>query len=126
MKSIEVGTTHVSTTLVDNLNVARVVGSGDLDVFATPAMVALMENAAMNAVKPFLDEGETTVGGEMNCTHTAPSPIGATVEAEATVVAVEGRKITYRVEARCEGKSIGVGTHIRFVVDAARFMAKLL
>lgn len=126
MKSIEVGTTHVSTTLVDNLNVARVVGSGDLDVFATPAMVALMENAAMNAVKPFLDEGETTVGGEMNCTHTAPSPIGATIEAEAVVEAVEGRKITYTVEARCGDTIIGRGRHVRFVVNAAKFMAKLL
>lgn len=126
MKSIEVGTTHVSTTLVDNLNVARVVGSGDLDVFATPAMVALMENAAMKAVKPFLDEGETTVGGEMNCTHTAPSPIGATIEAEAVVEAVEGRKITYTVEARCGDTIIGRGRHVRFVVNAAKFMAKLL
>ncbi|MBP3382363.1 MAG: thioesterase family protein [Tidjanibacter sp.] len=126
MKSIEVGTTHVSTTLVDNLNVARVVGSGDLDVFATPAMIALMENAAMNAVKPFLDEGETTVGGEMNCTHTAPSPIGATIEAEAVVEAVEGRKITYTVEARCGDTIIGRGRHVRFVVNAAKFMAKLL
>lgn len=126
MKSIEVGTTHVSTTLVGNLNVARVVGSGDLDVFATPAMVALMENAAMNAVKPFLDEGETTVGGEMNCTHTAPSPIGATIEAEAVVEAVEGRKITYTVEARCGDTIIGRGRHVRFVVNAAKFMAKLL
>lgn len=126
MKSIEVGTTHVSTTLVDNLNVARVVGSGDLDVFATPAMVALMENAAMNAVKPFLDEGETTVGGHMDCSHTAPSPIGATIEAEAVVVAVEGRKITYTVEARCGDTIIGRGRHVRFVVNAAKFMAKLL
>lgn len=126
MKSIEVGTTHVSTTLVDNLNVARVVGSGDLDVFATPAMVALMENAAMNAVKPFLDEGETTVGGHMDCSHTAPSPIGATIEAEAVVEAVEGRKITYTVEARCGDTIIGRGRHVRFVVNAAKFMAKLL
>lgn len=125
MKSIEVGTAHVSTTVVDKLNVARVIGSGDLDVFATPAMVALMENAAMKAVRPFLDEGETTVGGEMNCTHTVPSPIGATVEAEATVVAVEGRKITYRVEACCGGRSIGSGTHVRFVVNVERFLAKL-
>ena len=126
MKSIEVGTTHVSTTLVGNLNVARVVGSGDLDVFATPAMIALMENAAMNAVKPFLDEGETTVGGHMDCSHTAPSPIGATIEAEAVVESVEGRKITYTVEARCGDTIIGRGCHVRFVVNAAKFMAKLL
>lgn len=80
----------------------------------------------MKAVKPFLDEGETTVGGEMNCTHTAPSPIGATIEAEAVVEAVEGRKITYTVEARCGDTIIGRGRHVRFVVNAAKFMAKLL
>ena len=102
------------------------VGSGDLPVFATPAMMALMENAAMTAVAPYLEAGQTTVGGHIATSHLAPSPVGATIEAEAVVTAVEGRKIEFAVEARCEGKVIGSGTHLRFVVDAAKFMSKLL
>ena len=123
---IEIGTKHTSTTVVDHTNVASAVGSGGLDVFATPSMVALMEHAAMTAVAPFLAEGDTTVGGHIATSHTAPSPIGATIEAEAVVTAVEGRKIEFEVEARCGGQVIGKGTHLRFVVNAAKFMSKLL
>lgn len=118
------GLKYVSRCEVDKMNVARVVGSGSLDVFATPAMISLMENAAMNAVQPFLEAGQTTVGGHIDCSHLAPSPLGAVIEAEAMVTAAEGRKITYSVEARCNGEVIGRGTHVRFVVDAERFMAK--
>ena len=123
---IEIGTRHISTTVVDHTNVASAVGSGGLDVFATPSMVALMEHAAMTAVAPYLAEGDTTVGGHISTSHLAPSPIGATIEAEAVVEAVEGRKITYTVEARCGDTIIGRGCHVRFVVNAAKFMAKLL
>lgn len=124
--TIEIGTRHTSRVVVGSSNVASAVGSGGLDVFATPSMVALMENAAMTAVAPFLEEGQTTVGGHINTSHVAPSPVGATIEAEAVVTAVEGRKIEFAVEARCDGKVIGSGTHLRFVVDAAKFMSKLL
>lgn len=123
---IEIGTKHISTTVVDSTNVASAVGSGGLDVFATPAMVALMEHAAMTAVAPFLAEGDTTVGGHIATSHIAPSPIGATIQAEATVTAVEGRKIEFDVEARCGEQLLGKGTHIRFVVNEAKFMSKLL
>ena len=122
---ITIGTRYVSTTVVGAHNTARELGSGDLEVFATPAMVALMENAAMKAVAPFLAEGETTVGSEMNCTHTAPSPLGAEIEAEAVVESVEGRKVVFVVEARCGGKVIGQGSHVRYVVNVAKFLAKL-
>ena len=123
---IEIGTRHISTTIVDHTNVASAVGSGGLDVFATPSMVALMEHAAMNAVAPYLAEGDTTVGGHIATSHIAPSPMGATIEAEAVVTAVEGRKIEFTVEARCGDTIIGRGCHVRFVVNAAKFMAKLL
>lgn len=123
---IEVGTRHTSTTVVDSTNVASAVGSGGLDVFATPSMVALMEHAAMTAVAPFLAEGETTVGGHIATSHIAPSPIGATIEAEAVVIAVSGKKIEFDVEARCDGVTIGKGTHLRFVVDGAKFLARLV
>lgn len=123
---IEIGTKQISRTVVDATNVASAVGSGGLQVFSTPSMVALMEHAAMTAVAPFLAEGDTTVGGHISTSHIAPSPIGATIEAEATVTAVEGKKIEFQVEARCGEQVIGRGTHIRFIVNAAKFMSKLL
>jgi len=123
---IEIGTRHTSCTIVDSSKVASAVGSGGLDVFATPSMVALMEHAAMTAVAPFLAEGDTTVGGYIATSHLAPSPIGATIEAEAVVTAVEGRKIEFEVEARCGEQLLGKGTHTRFIVNAAKFMSKLL
>lgn len=123
---IEVGTKQISTTVVDHTKIASAVGSGGLDVFATPSMVALMEHAAMTAVAPFLAEGDTTVGGYIATTHLAPSPIGATIEAEAVVTAVEGRKIEFSVEARCGEQILGRGTHTRFIVNSAKFMSKLL
>lgn len=123
---IEVGTKQISTTVVDHTKIASAVGSGGLDVFATPSMVALMEHAAMTAVAPFLAEGDTTVGGYIATSHLAPSPIGATIEAEAVVTAVEGRKIEFSVEARCGEQILGRGTHTRFIVNSAKFMSKLL
>ena len=122
---MNIGTSYTATTVVNSNNTASALGSGDMDVFATPAMVALMENAAMNAVAPALPQGSTTVGAEMNTTHIKPSAIGAKVRATATLTAVEGRKLTFAVEAADEAGTIGKGTHVRFIVDKERFMAKL-
>lgn len=121
----KIGMTFTSETVVALSNSAVTMGSGDLEVFATPAMVALMENAAMNAVAPALPQGSTTVGAEMNTTHIKPSAIGAKVQATATLTAIEGRKLTFAVEAADEAGTIGKGTHVRFIVDKERFMAKL-
>ena len=123
---LEKGLKHQSVMVVNEGNTAEFIGSGDMAVLATPAMVALMENAAMMAVALHLDEGDTTVGGYIATSHIAPSPLGATIEAEAVVTAVVGRKIEFTVEARCDGKVIGSGTHTRFIVNAAKFMAKLV
>lgn len=114
----------VRTTVVEE-NTAQTMGSGDLAVFATPAMVALMENAAMTAVVAALPEGSTTVGSEMNCSHIKPSKLGAVITATAVLTAVEGRKLTFTVGASDEQGIIGEGVHIRFIVDRERFMAKL-
>lgn len=114
----------VRTTVVEE-NTARTMGSGDLAVFATPAMVALMEHAAMTAVAAALPEGSTTVGSEMNCSHIKPSKLGAVITATAVLTAVEGRKLTFTVGASDEQGIIGEGVHIRFIVDRERFMAKL-
>lgn len=119
------GLEYRSRVIVEPGNCASAVGSGGLEVFATPSMVALMENAAMNAVAPFLPEGSTTVGAEISTTHIKPSAIGAEIEAKATLTAVEGRKLMFDVEACDAAGIIGKGTHVRFIVDTARFMAKV-
>ena len=121
MIMLKAGLTYTSKVVVDSDNCA----SGGLNVFATPSMVALMENAAMNAVAPFLPEGSTTVGTEINTTHIKPSALGDEVEATATLMHVEGRKLSFAVEARDTKGIIGRGTHVRFVVDVERFLAKL-
>lgn len=122
---LEKGLSASSTTTVVAENTAAHMGSGDMAVFATPAMVALMENAAMLAVAPHLAEGETTVGSEMNTTHLKPSGLGMVVTATAILSAVEGRKLTFTVGARDGEGLIGEGTHVRFIVQRERFMAKV-
>ncbi len=122
---LENGLTAVSRTTVTPQNTAAAMGSGDMPVFATPAMVALMENAAMLAVAGALPEGATTVGAEMNVTHIKPSGLGTEVIASAVVTEVDERKITFTVGARDAEGLIGEGTHVRFVVDRARFLAKV-
>ena len=121
---LEQGLSARSIATVTADNTAASMGSGDLPVFATPAMVALMENAAMQAVAGKLPEGATTVGAEMNVTHIKPSGRGAAVTATAVLTAVEGRKLTFNVGARDAEGMIGEGVHVRYVVDRARFMEK--
>lgn len=122
---LEKGLSARSETVVAAGNTAAAMGSGDLGVFATPAMVALMENAAMTAVAPELPEGSTTVGAEMNVTHIKPSGPGAEITATAVLTGVEGRKLTFNVGARDAEGMIGEGVHVRFVVDRAKFMSKV-
>ena len=119
------GLSSQSLVTVSAGNTAAAMGSGDLDVFATPAMVALMENAAMKAVADALPEGSTTVGAEMNVTHIKPSGLGAEITATAVLTGVEGRKLTFNVGARDAEGMIGEGVHVRYVVDREKFMAKV-
>ena len=104
---------------------AIAMGSGDLPVLATPAMAALMENAAMLAVAPHLPEGCTTVGGHLDISHLKPTPVGETVTAVGTVIGVEGKKIEFKVAARCGDTLLGEGTHVRFIIDKEKFMSRL-
>lgn len=122
---MEIGLKHESTTVVSAANTATTLGSGDMDVFATPAMVALMENAAMLAVKDHLPEGSATVGTQINTSHLKASPLGATITASAELTAVDGRRLTFAVKAWDEKGIIGEGSHTRFVVDRERFLSKL-
>ncbi len=122
---IEIGLKHVSEMIVTEDVTAVSVGSGDMPVLATPAMMALMENAAMLAVAPHLPEGCATVGGHIESSHLRPSVIGERVAATAVVTKVDGKKIEFKVEAHCGDSLLGSGTHLRFVVDRSTFLSRL-
>ena len=121
---IEVGMKGRAETVVTQDNTAQAVGSGLVPVFATPYMIALMENAAVNAVQARLAPDEGTVGTRLNVTHDAATPIGMKVWAEAEVIAVEGRKITFAVAAYDEAEKIGGGSHERFIIKTEQFLVK--
>lgn len=122
--SIETGMKGRAEAVVAQENTAQAVGSGLVPVFATPYMIALMENAAVNAVQAGLEAGQGTVGIRLEVTHDAATPIGRKVWAEAQVTAVEGKRITLSVQAFDEAGPIGGGTHERFVITVDRFLAK--
>lgn len=124
-KKLQPGITGTSRTSVHKGNTAIHMGSGELEVFATPAMTALMEEAAVGCVKAYLGPGETSVGVRLDISHIAATPVGMDVRAEATLEAVEGRKLLFRVEAFDETEKIGEGKHERVVVDRGRFLSRL-
>ena len=121
---VEIGMKGRAETVVTRDNTAQAAGSGLVPVFATPWMIALMENAAVNAVQAALAPDEGTVGTRLDVTHDAATPIGMRVWAEAEVTAVEGRKLTFTVSAYDEAEKIGGGTHERFIIKPERFLAK--
>ncbi len=122
---LQEGLSHSSQLTVTEAVTAITMGSGDMPVLATPAMMALMENAAMLAVADHLPEGCTTVGGHIASSHLKPSRLGDTITATATVTKVDGKKIEFKVEARCGDTLLGEGTHLRFVVDRTKFLSRL-
>jgi predicted thioesterase len=122
---LETGLTYTSRLTVGNENTAIALGSGDMPVLATPAMMALMENAAMLAVASELEDGDTTVGGHIESSHLRPTPVGAEVSATATLEKVEGRKLYFKIIAHQGDKIIGEGTHLRFIVNREKFLAKI-
>lgn len=122
--AIEIGTKGFAEALVEQEDTAKIVGSGDLLVYATPCMVALMEGAACESIAPFLAEGESSVGTMMNVAHTSATPVGMEVHAESVVTAVEGRKVCFEIVAYDEAGEIGRATHERFIVKVERFLEK--
>ena len=122
--SLQVGARGRAQCVVTEENTAAAVGSGLLPVFATPQMIALMENAAVNAVQGALEQGQGTVGTRLDVTHDAATPIGMKVWAEAEVTAVDRKKITLSVKAYDEAGPIGGGVHERFVIDTDRFLSR--
>lgn len=116
---------YCSKKVVSEVDTAQSVGSGTLPVLATPMMVALMENAAMNAAEKLLSEEETTVGSELNIKHLRPSAVGEEITATATLTAQEGRKLTFSVVATDKNGVIGEGTHVRYIINIEKFMSKI-
>ncbi|MBQ9382666.1 MAG: thioesterase family protein [Ruminiclostridium sp.] len=103
---------------------AAALGSGALDVYATPAMIALMENTAMKSVAAELEDGMTTVGTKLDIAHTSASPVGSTITCESELTGIDRRRLVFRVTAYDDAGEIGSGTHERFIVDAAKFTEK--
>lgn len=118
--------TGEALTIVSATNTATAAGSGSLQVFGTPFMIALMEEATCNAVSDLLEDNETTVGTAINVTHDKASGIGTVIHANATLTDIDRRKLTFEVVAKEEnGAVIGKGTIQRFLVDSKRFMKKV-
>ena len=121
---ITVGMKGEVMSFVEKEDTAKEVGSGSLLVYATPCMVALMEGAACEAIASELKDTETTVGTELNIQHISATPVGLEVRAEAEVIAVEGKVITFEVKAFDEAGEIGRGTHKRVIINAQKFLDK--
>ena len=124
MKEMKSGIVGKAQLTVSEKELAVNVGSGSLEVFATPVMVMLMEKAACNCVAEYMENDETTVGTEMNVKHVSASPLGSDITAEAELIGINGREFTFTVKAYANAGLIGEGTHKRFLVFGEKFTAK--
>ena len=122
--AIEIGIQGHAETLVEKEDTAQAVGSGELLVYATPCMAALMEGAACESIAPFLAGDESSVGTHMELTHSSATPVGMQVRAESVVTAVDGRKVTFEITAYDEAGAIGRAVHERFIIKTERFLEK--
>ncbi len=113
-------TGHASTAVTED-KTAYALGSGNVKAYATPSLIALLEAAAIDALRSRLSEGQTSVGTSLNVKHVAATPVGMTVNATATLKEVDGRRLVFDVSASDEIELIGQGTHERFIVDRERF-----
>lgn len=125
MPDVQPGLASEVTAIVDENTVATAVGSGTVAVYATPAMLALMEAAAVAALAPVLPEGQSSVGIGLELEHVAATPAGERVRAQAEVTEVQERTVTFLVQAWDEHELIGTGTHVRYIIDTARFMRRV-
>ena len=123
MKNL-IGLTNSLEDTVTEKNTAFALGSGSLKVFATPAMIRLIEQAAAELVDKNLPPEMTSVGTALNIKHTAPTPIGMNVRADVKIISVDGRKIIFEVAAHDARGEIGRGSHERFIVDRKKFQSK--
>ena len=114
---------EISATVTEE-NTASAWGSGGLPVFASPAMIAFMEKAAHASVEPLLPAGWSTVGTELNIKHLSAPPLGMKVNARAELLGLEGRALSFKVEAFDEAGKIGEGSHSRFIIEIEKFMSR--
>lgn len=121
---METGLKHTEKITVTQKDTAKIYGSGTLEVFATPAMAALMEKTAMNSVAPFLEAGQATVGTKLEIEHLSASPVGIEVWCESELVETDRKRLVFEVSAYDEAGLIGKGRHERFIIDIQRFMEK--
>ena len=110
--------------IVTEQQTAKYLGSGELAVFATPCMIALVENTAYKSVQPFLDPGQGTVGTLLNVKHLAATPVGMEVRCETKLIEIDRKRLVFEVKAFDACGLIGEGTHERFVIDNQKFMQK--
>ncbi len=122
---MKIGDKGTVTIKVTKENCASAIGSGALDVFATPSMIALMENAACEAIKESLQPGESSVGTKVNVSHLKASALEDTITATATLTEIDGRRLSFEVIANDSKGIIGEGTHERFVINVEKFLSKL-
>ena len=123
--TLNIGLTGEASTVVVHANTAASVGAGGVEVFGTPMMIALMENAAWHAVAEHLDEGHVTVGTLVNIKHLAATPLGQHVRASAELIEIDRRRLVFKVAAYDEKQQIGEGLHERFIVQLERFLQKM-
>lgn len=123
--NLKEGITYTAKQVVERKDTAAEYGSGLVEVFATPAMIALMENAALKTVLPYLGDDHNTVGFEVNVKHLKPTPVGMQVECTATLLEVDGKKLVFKVVATDEEGKIGEGMHTRYIINSKKFMDKL-
>lgn len=121
---IEKGIDFTFSEKVTTEKTAESMGSGDLAVYATPAMIALMEGTAAKSVRPMLEEGQTTVGTKLNIEHLSATPVGCEVTCTSVLTDVDRRRLVFNVVVNDEKGVIGKGVHERFIVDSMSFMAK--
>jgi predicted thioesterase len=124
IKTLEPGLTAEVEITVSKTETAAHMGSGSVAVYATPALVALMENAAIRALEGHLPPGQTTVGGRINVRHLAATPVGMQVRARAELIEVQGRKLNFNIQAWDEVEQIGEASHLRFIVEENEFMGR--
>ncbi len=124
-RGLRPGLKHEVTTLVTYEKTANNIAKDVVEVYATPQMIGLMEQASAEMVHKYLAPGQSTVGTLVNVTHLAATPIGQTVRAEAELLEVDGRRLVFAVVAYDEDEKIGEGRHERFIIDEARFLGRL-
>ena len=125
MPNLTPGLTGERSLIVEERHTAAHLGSGGVPVYATPMMILAMEEAALSAVDPRLEPGQATVGYHLDVKHLAATPLGMRVTARAELLGAEGKMLSFKVEAVDEKEKIGEGTHVRAIINVAKFKEKL-